>query len=113
MKYCSHCGNEMTDEAAFCSKCGFPAEEKESEEAEVVNDDGKETIRLIARVFMIISCVTVGWSLIPLIWMIPMTVSYWKACEQKRDVSVAFKICTLIFVNTIAGILMLCDSIGD
>ncbi len=111
MKYCSHCGNELMDEAAFCPKCGCPVENA-SVKAEVV-DDSKDALRLVAKVFMVISCVSIGWSLIPLIWMIPMTVTYWKACEQKKDVSVAFKVCTLIFVNMIAGILMLCDSIND
>ena len=29
--------------------------------------------------------------------------------EENRPVSTGFKVCTLIFVNIIAGILMLCD----
>lgn len=39
-----------------------------------------------------------------------MTVSYWHAVEENRPVSTGFKVCTLIFVNIIAGILMLCDN---
>ena len=44
--------------------------------------------------------------LIPLAWIIPMVV-YYK--NNYRTVGIGFKICTLLFVNQIAGILMLCD----
>ena len=47
--------------------------------------------------------------LLPLIWSIPMTVHYFKSMKNKKTVGIAFKICVLIFVNLIAGILMLCD----
>lgn len=56
---------------------------------------------------MIISCVAGGWALIPLCWMLPMTISYSRAIKEGREVSTAFKVCTLIFVNLISGILML------
>lgn len=26
MKYCTHCGNQLLDEAVICPKCGFPTE---------------------------------------------------------------------------------------
>lgn len=47
--------------------------------------------------------------LIPLAWAIPMTVHYWKAVKNNRPVGTAFKVCTLLFINTVSGILMLCD----
>lgn len=47
---------------------------------------------------------------IPLAWQIPMTVVYFKRTKNEQDVSIAFKICALIFVSPIAGILMLCDN---
>ncbi len=111
MKYCSHCGNELDDEAYVCPKCGYKAATTGS--TSKLATDSKSTIRFIAKIFMIIGCISVGWTLIPLIWCIPMTISYWKACDENRDVSVAFKVCSLLFVNLIAGILMLCDSIED
>lgn len=45
----------------------------------------------------------------PLLWMIPMTVSYGKKITSGEKVGVGFKLCTLLFVNLISGILMLCD----
>lgn len=45
----------------------------------------------------------------PLLWMIPMTASYGKKIARGEKVSVGFKICTLLFVNLLSGILMLCD----
>lgn len=54
-----------------------------------------------------------AFAMIPLLWQIPMTIYYIVRTSQKQDVSVAFKICTLIFVNLLAGIFMLCDTKKD
>ena len=65
------------------------------------------TLRLIAFVFCIISTVAAGWMLIPLAWMIPMTVCAWGIYKGKRPNTVAFGVCTLIFVSLVGGILLL------
>ena len=31
MKYCVHCGQELNDNAVYCTKCGKPVEEKKEE----------------------------------------------------------------------------------
>lgn len=118
MKYCSHCGAELNDEATVCIKCGCATDTKQKETA---NNTG---LRTAAKIFMILSCIAMPFAVlefgvffdtlfgiiltmcIPLTWCIPMTVYYWKKCDS---VGIGFKICTLIFVNAIAGILMLCD----
>lgn len=61
------------------------------------------------KVLMIISTVVMGLYLIPLAWCIPMTVSYSNKIKTGQPISTGFKVCTLLFVNTIAGILMLVD----
>lgn len=38
-----------------------------------------------------------------------MTAKYFKNINKGKEIGMAFKICTLLFVNMIAGILMLCD----
>lgn len=85
------------------------------------------TLAIVAKVFMIIGCVFVTlysasacavafeslWGFIlglyPLAWCLPMTLNYCSKVKNREEVSVAFKICALLFVNLIAGILMLCD----
>ena len=64
-----------------------------------------------AKVFMIIGTVVMGLTLwlIPLAWCIPMTVSYFKKIANGEPISTGFKVCTLLFVNVVSGILMLCD----
>ena len=71
-------------------------------------------MKTAAKIFLIITCVVLGlsafasvFSLIPLLWAIPMTVHYFK---NDGDVGTGFKVCTLLFANLIAGILMLCDN---
>jgi len=70
----------------------------------------RTTLQTVALVFMILGCIATGWCLIPLIWTVPMTVSYNRKTKNGEPISVGFKVCALLFVNLIAGILMLCDS---
>jgi len=46
MKYCSHCGNELLDEAIICPKCGCAVEGSKKSAEEIVN--GSDKSRLIA-----------------------------------------------------------------
>ena len=114
MKYCSVCGKELNDDASYCDKCGARTSDVGANDV-TRNENGTvvakhdETLSLVAKILMILSCIGGAIALIPLAWCIPMTVSYWRAVEENRPVSTGFKVCTLIFVNIIAGILMLCD----
>lgn len=47
---------------------------------------------------------------ISLLWMVPMVIYSFNAISNNEQVGVGFKICVLLFVSTIGGILMLCDS---
>lgn len=67
-------------------------------------------MKLAAFVFCLISTIAMGWCLIPLAWCIPMTVAVYNAYKYNKPLSVGFKVCTLIFVSLIGGILLLCDS---
>ena len=57
------------------------------------------------------SAFAVGYAigcLIPLAWSIPMTVIVKKKLNNNEPIGIGFKICTLLFVNLISGILLLC-----
>lgn len=113
MKYCTHCGSPVADEAVFCVKCGCPtnsnsnAYQQQPQQPPVVKQPSG--FATAAKVFMIISCIAYAFCLIPLCWMIPMTVKYSNAIKNGEPVSTAFKVCSLLFVNTLAGIFMLVD----
>ncbi len=102
MKYCSKCGKELFDEAVICPNCGC-----------VVGKYNDESLgfRTPVLVFMIIGTIinAIFGFLIPLAWCIPMTVVYSNKTRNRERVGIGFKICSLLFVNFIAGILMLCD----
>ena len=113
MKYCVKCGAEIQDDAQFCPKCGQKVGGEVT--TEVIAEPKKErkrddSLMTVALVFCIISCVIAGWAIIPLCWMIPMTVSLNNKIKNKEPISVAFKVCTLLFLSFIAGIILL---IGD
>ena len=108
MKYCSKCGEQLEDDVRFCPKCG-------SSQEQVIETTPNQTtktsdLKTVAKVFMVLGCVlSAVYFLIPLCWTIPMTLCYFQSVKEHRQVSVVFKVCTLLFVSLIAGILMLCD----
>ena len=56
-----------------------------------------------AIVFIICFC-------IPLAWTIPLTVTVNKKIKNQKPIGVWIKICTLLFVNMVADILLLCHN---
>lgn len=106
MKYCSKCGKELLDEAVICVGCGSWCSTPVTPQATEVKSSG---LKLAAKILMILGTVFFGLYLIPLAWCIPMTVSYCKKIKTGEPISVGFKICSLLFVSTTAGIIMLID----
>ena len=104
MKYCTKCGNELVDEAVVCTKCGCATNSNSIY-------DEKSKLYTVAKVFMIIGTVfSAFFYLIPLAWCIPMTISYTNKIKNGEKVSTGFKVCCLLFVSFIGGIIMLCDN---
>lgn len=107
MKYCRNCGNQLVDEAVICPKCGCQVEQLTVDNSTTQS----AMLKIVAKVFMILGCVLSAFCLlIPLCWTVPMTVHYCHVVENKQPVGVGFKVCSLLFVSTVAGILMLCDN---
>ncbi len=72
--------------------------------------DTDRNLRLVAFIFCILSLVGSCWLIIPLAWMIPMSVISWGICKGTKANTVAFDVCTLIFCSLVAGILLLCSN---
>ena len=75
--------------------------------------ESDRTLRLIAFILNIVSTVSVGWLLIPLAWMIPMTVISYGIYKGTKKNTTAFGVCMLIFVNLVSGILLLVSTRDD
>ncbi|MBE5890055.1 MAG: zinc-ribbon domain-containing protein [Lachnospiraceae bacterium] len=71
-------------------------------------NQGNSTLATVVKIFMILGCVSIGWSIIPLAWCIPMTVVCFRKLNNNEPIGIGFKICTLLFVNLVAGICLLC-----
>ncbi len=117
MKYCPKCGRELDDEAVMCTACGEMLEEKQ--------DNRNKGLITAIKVFLIIACVTAPFGsltmsstieliislivgLLPLAWCIPMTIIIFRKLKNNEPIGTALKVCTLIFVSLIAGIMLLC-----
>lgn len=71
------------------------------------SEEASSILYLLAFIFNLISTVSVGWLLVPLAWMIPMTISSYRIYKGTRENTTAFGVCTLIFVSLVSGILLL------
>lgn len=102
MKYCSHCGAQIMDDAIVCVHCGCGITPNTTASKK---DDTLETI---VKVMLILGCVAEGWLIIPLAWCIPITVTIFRRFKAGEPISTGLKVCSLLFVNLIAGICLLC-----
>lgn len=152
MKTCPHCGTKNFDTDVKCGKCSFPLRaspfktvvEIPSQDIQPQNPqfyvkfNRPSSLQLVARVFMIISCVASGIAALStfISWIISlftlgdfavalcmslifwvvifvvticMTNNYCYKIASGTKIGITFKIITLIFISLIAGILMLCD----
>ena len=132
MKYCSKCGAQMVDEAVICVKCGCAVMPMPSVNEKAASQKSS-VLKNLAFVFMLLS--VVFWTsyalfmllvgigtgelvgmligllfLTPIVWQLPMTIICYQKKQSKEPIGLAFKVCTMFFVNIIAGILLLCDN---
>lgn len=101
MKYCAYCGKQIEDNAVICIHCGCKVED-------IKEKDSNSTLKTIVKVLLILRCIATGWLIVPLAWHIPMTVSVFNKYKNHEPISTGFKICTILFTSTLAGIIMLC-----
>lgn len=108
MKYCSKCGNQLFDESVVCPKCGCLADGSANGTG-YANQGETSQLKTAAKVLMIIGTILLGLYIIPLAWCLPLTMMYCDKIKNNQPIGVGFKVCCLLFVNTVAGVLMLCD----
>lgn len=112
MKYCVKCGAEMFDDAVICVKCGRPVESSATISRPTLGSASSETgLTTAAKIFMIIGTVFMALYtfFIGLAWCLPLTISYCNKLKRGETIGTGFKVCSLLFVSLIGGILMLCD----
>ena len=110
------------DEAVICLKCGCVTEPSRFQITEKKKMTG---LQIAASVFMIINLVSyafliialafllVPWllafSVIPLAVMLPPMIIFESKVKQGQMIGVGLKVCILLLVSLIAGILLLCE----
>lgn len=110
MKFCPTCGKELIDEAEFCPGCGCAVPTKRAPGQQAQAQSGNDTLAIIAKIFLILGCISGGWMIIPLAWMLPITLSIFGKLKRGEQIGTGLKVCALLFVNLIAGIVLLCRS---
>lgn len=120
--YCHHCGKEVENGNKFCPYCGALQDryseddyygereanlEKPKTVKPEVSSEAQTGLDLAVKIFMVLSCVAFGFAIIPLIWMVPMTIHAFHKADNNEEYGIGFSICSLIFVDLVAGILMI------
>ena len=136
--FCSNCGKEIDNVASFCPYCGkavgyfaprVGARQsglKTAAEIFAVISCVRFAFSALYGIFFLVAAFIYGEAdpdfasnasivgglvmALPLCWAIPMTISLFRKAKSGEYISVGFKICVLIFLNIIAGILLLCDN---
>lgn len=103
MKFCQKCGKEIAEEAIICPGCGCAI-------AETRGKGGNDGLAVASKVFLILGCIAQGWMLLPLAWCLPITISICNKMKNNEPIGTGLKVCALLFVSLIGGILLLCRS---
>lgn len=98
MRYCSNCGAEINENADVCLNCGCSVRRK---------SDSNDGLIIVIKIFLIIGCIASGWAIIPLAWLIPITVSIFGRLDRGEPVGTGLKVASLLLVNLVAGICLL------
>lgn len=111
--YCQHCGNELQDEATFCSKCGNQlhkvsvcektVNQPTNNNVYIQNQRGLKNTIVVFSIFSIF--LTFGF-FIPTLWKIPMLMTVYQRLKYGERITIMFKICYLLFVGIISGFLL-------
>lgn len=118
MKYCMNCGAQLDDFATYCNCCGanpdggggssYPGYgPRPAGRAQGAPVRESSTVTLI-KVFLIIGCIVEGAAILPLAWCIPITVSIFRSLRSGRPIGTGMKVCALLLVSLVAGIVLLC-----
>ena len=103
MKFCEKCGKEIAEEAVICTGCGCAIPQKNIKR-------GNDGLAVASKIFLILACIAQGWMIIPLAWCLPITISICKKMNRGEPIGTGLKVCTLLFVSLLGGILLLCRS---
>ena len=104
MRFCQKCGKEIMEETVICPGCGCSAANEKKEKG------GNDGLAVASKIFLILGCVAQGWLLVPLAWCLPITISVCNRMKSGEPIGTGLKVCALLFVNLIGGILLLCRS---
>ena len=138
LKSCPVCGKELDEDMNFCPVCGtvLKAPLSHDEQSNFIESATTDTPTEVMRppiqgvgtimCFMVISCIITGimmfvyaglnnyaamfmMGILPLFWKIPMTVHFYSSANNFKKLSTTFKVCTLLFLSGISGLMLLCN----
>lgn len=135
MKFCQYCGAEVHEEAVVCVHCGRSIDQPKKSGSQsnantlitiakvfmIISCAGIPAFGLLYGLIMLATALATATTeiiiaavafligfCIPLAWMLPLTINVHNKSKNHEPIGVGIKVCTLLFVNVVAGILLLC-----
>lgn len=90
-------------------KFSNPPEQKPQWGVNYPVNDFDRALRLVAFILGLLNTIAWGFLIIPLCWMIPMTVHCYRVYKGICKNKTSFGVCSIIFWNLVSGILLLCS----
>ncbi len=108
--FCPNCGNQIDERANYCPHCGrcFNAPPP-MPSGYYPPTHAQPKSHWFLKLLMVLSCIFGFLSIIGWIWILPMTIHLFNKIERRERLSTAFKVCTILFVSVLAGIIMACS----
>lgn len=105
MIVCPLCGREAPSGARNCPQCGRRLSAGPFALGEQAVPE-KSSIEVAAFAFYVISCVSISFFIVPLIWAIPATIYVKNRIDRREKISLLFKLFSFFFVSLIGGFIL-------
>lgn len=96
------CGRESPSGALHCPQCGRRLSAGPFALGEQAVPD-KSSIEVAAFAFYVISCVSLSFFIVPLIWAIPATIYVKNRIDRREKIDLLFKLFSFFFVSLIGA----------
>lgn len=105
MIVCPVCGSEASSGARNCPRCGRRLSAGPFALGEQAVPE-KSSIEVAALAFYVVSCVSISFFIVPLIWAIPATIYVKNRIDRREKISLLFKLFSFLFVSLIGGFIL-------
>ena len=108
VKYCTKCGYQLDLKAKICDNCGCKTDDIKVNQSST-SSSNKSSTRTAANLFVILGAIFYCIYIVPILWIVPLTIAYFKKNKKNEKIGIGFKIAILLLVSVIGGVILLVE----